>query len=138
MGTTIVTTETQSLRDSTSCIANGTDRKYATNEIAESSDSKFWGQIVWRNVLIFLYVHFAALYGLYLAFTKIKGLTILWGEYFNFIAMNFIYMCTCAFMYTHCLVYVYIHIFILCVCVRVWYKIFPTVSFPPILSDDST
>lgn len=79
MGTTIVTTETQSLRDSTSCIPNGTDRKYATNRTAESSDSKFWSQIVWRNVIIFLYVHLAALYGLYLTFTKIKGLTILWA-----------------------------------------------------------
>jgi hypothetical protein len=88
MGTTIVTTETQSLRDSTSCIPNRADRKYATNGTAESSYSKLWGQIVWRNVMIFLYVHLAAFYGLYLAFTETKGLTILWGEYFNFTAMN--------------------------------------------------
>jgi stearoyl-CoA desaturase (delta-9 desaturase) len=84
MGTTIVTTETQSLRDSTSHTPNGTDQKYAKNEIAESGDSKFWSQIVWKNVILFLYVHLAAVYGLYLMFTKAKGLTSLWGEYFNF------------------------------------------------------
>ncbi|PNF17902.1 Acyl-CoA Delta(11) desaturase [Cryptotermes secundus] len=79
MGTTIVTTETQSLRDPTSYIRKGTDQKYAINETAESSNSKFWSLIVWKNVILFLYVHLAAIYGFYLAFTKIKGITTVWG-----------------------------------------------------------
>jgi hypothetical protein len=33
-------------------------------------------------------MHLAALYGLYLAITKAKGLTVLWGEYFHFTAIN--------------------------------------------------
>jgi hypothetical protein len=107
MGTTIVTTETQSLRDPTSYI--GTDQKYTRNETARSSDSKFWSQIVWKNVTLFLYVHLAAIYGLYLIFTKIKGLTTLWGEYFNFTAIFGIF-------------YVRVHVYlctdiVLCMCI---------------------
>lgn len=35
-------------------------------------------QIVWRNVLIFIYLHAAALYGFYLCFVAAKGSTLLW------------------------------------------------------------
>ena len=35
-------------------------------------------QIVWRNVLIFIYLHAAALYGFYLSFTAAKGSTLAW------------------------------------------------------------
>jgi hypothetical protein len=87
MGTTIVTTEIQSLPESTSHTPNGTNQKYAANGTAESSDNTFWSQIVWKNVMLFLYVHLAAVYGFCLIFTKIKGLTTLWGEYFNFTAI---------------------------------------------------
>jgi hypothetical protein len=93
MGTTIVTTETQNLRDPTPYIPNGTGKKYATNETAESRVSKFWSQIVLKNVILFLYVHLAGLYGLYLIFTKVKALTTIWGEYFNFtVILDIFYM----------------------------------------------
>lgn len=35
-------------------------------------------QIVWRNVLIFIYLHTAALYGFYLCFTAAKPATLAW------------------------------------------------------------
>ena len=35
-------------------------------------------QIVWRNVLIFIYLHAAALYGGYLCFTAAKPSTLAW------------------------------------------------------------
>ena len=35
-------------------------------------------QIVWRNVLIFIYLHAAALYGFYLCFTAAKASTLVW------------------------------------------------------------
>jgi hypothetical protein len=35
-------------------------------------------QIVWRNVLIFIYLHAAALYGGYLCFTVAKPSTLAW------------------------------------------------------------
>ena len=38
-------------------------------------------KIVWRNVLIFLYLHFAALYGFYLCFTATKLATLSWCKY---------------------------------------------------------
>uniref|UniRef100_A0A0V0GDS0 Putative fatty acid desaturase n=1 Tax=Triatoma dimidiata TaxID=72491 RepID=A0A0V0GDS0_TRIDM len=39
-------------------------------------------QIVWRNVLGFVYLHVGALYGLYLAFTVGKGYTSVWALFF--------------------------------------------------------
>jgi hypothetical protein len=88
MGTTIVTTQTQSLRDPTTCIPNGADHKHVTDRTKDSGDTKFWSQIVWRNVIAFLYMHSAALYGLYLAVTKMKGITVLWGKYFHSTALD--------------------------------------------------
>jgi len=41
-------------------------------------------QIVWRNVLIFIYLHAAALYGGYLCFTAAKPSTLAWCK-FNYI-----------------------------------------------------
>lgn len=38
-------------------------------------------QIVWRNVILFVYLHAAALYGAYLMFTSAKILTSIWGEF---------------------------------------------------------
>jgi stearoyl-CoA desaturase (delta-9 desaturase) len=34
--------------------------------------------IVWRNVLVFIYLHLAALYGLYLCFTDVTWATLVW------------------------------------------------------------
>lgn len=44
----------------------------------ESRDKQAPLQIVWRNVLIFIYLHAAALYGFYLCFTAAKGSTLIW------------------------------------------------------------
>ena len=42
--------------------------------------------IVWRNAILFAYLHVAAVYGLYLAITSAKLYTNLWGNvYFFFI-----------------------------------------------------
>lgn len=38
-------------------------------------------QIVWRNVLIFIYLHAAALYGFYLCFTAAKASTLAWCKF---------------------------------------------------------
>lgn len=40
-------------------------------------------QLVWRNIIIFVYVHLAAVYGAYLLFTSAKLYTVIFGEYFN-------------------------------------------------------
>lgn len=37
-------------------------------------------QIVWRNVFIFIYLHIAALYGLYYTITAAQLKTLLWGK----------------------------------------------------------
>lgn len=41
------------------------------------SDRKL--QLVWRNILLFAYLHLAALYGAYLYFTTAKWATIIFG-----------------------------------------------------------
>lgn len=43
-----------------------------------SNDKEPPMQIVWRNVLIFIYLHAAALYGFYLCFTAAKAATLGW------------------------------------------------------------
>lgn len=47
-----------------------------TSEEKSSGDPPL--QIVWRNVLIFIYLHAAALYGFYLCFTAAKWATLSW------------------------------------------------------------
>jgi hypothetical protein len=37
-------------------------------------------QIVWRNVLIFTYLHVTAIFGIYYTFTLMQWRTFLWGE----------------------------------------------------------
>ena len=37
-------------------------------------------QIVWRNVLIFVYLHLAAVYGFYVLCVHAKWATALWGK----------------------------------------------------------
>lgn len=39
-------------------------------------------EIVWRNVVIFSFVHIIGIYGIYLAFTSAKLLTSLQGTFF--------------------------------------------------------
>lgn len=47
----------------------------------ELPKKKFVRQIVWRNVIIFVYLHLAAIYGLYLALTSAKLLTCVLGKW---------------------------------------------------------
>jgi hypothetical protein len=81
MGSTLVTTATTSLRDSTSEVSSDADGKYAVTEAKASDDKRVERKIVWRNVILFMYVHVAALYGLYLGIVKAKGLTVVCGKY---------------------------------------------------------
>lgn len=37
-------------------------------------------RLVWRNILLFAYLHLAAIYGLYLAITAAKWRTLVWGK----------------------------------------------------------
>jgi len=46
---------------------------------------KYVRRIVWRNVVVFSYLHLSALYGIYLSFTSAKLATVIFGEWFNFI-----------------------------------------------------
>jgi hypothetical protein len=88
MSTTFVTTEIKRLQDSTSLVPNEIQQQCVTKGTPESRDSELQ-QVVWRNVILFLYAHLAALYGLYLTFTKAKFLTVLWGKYLNLTALKF-------------------------------------------------
>jgi stearoyl-CoA desaturase (delta-9 desaturase) len=42
---------------------------------------KYRRQIVWRNVILFIYLHLAAVYGAYLMLASAKILTAVWGVY---------------------------------------------------------
>jgi stearoyl-CoA desaturase (delta-9 desaturase) len=44
---------------------------------------KYKRQIVWRNVILFAYLHLAAVYGAYLMLVSAKILTTVWGMYCN-------------------------------------------------------
>ncbi|KAF3423489.1 hypothetical protein E2986_10617 [Frieseomelitta varia] len=44
-----------------------------------STQSKYKWRIVWRNVIAFVYLHLAAVYGIYLSFTAIKLQTTMWA-----------------------------------------------------------
>lgn len=65
-------------------------------------------QIVWRNVLIFIYLHAAALYGFFLCFTAAKWATLGWCKilfpYYCFTRTFFLYFCDkffyfCSFLF---------------------------------------
>lgn len=38
-------------------------------------------QLVWRNIILFVYLHLAALYGIYLMFTSARIYTSLFGKF---------------------------------------------------------
>jgi stearoyl-CoA desaturase (delta-9 desaturase) len=44
---------------------------------------KYKREIVWRNVILFAYLHLAAVYGAYLMLVSAKILTSVWGVYCN-------------------------------------------------------
>ncbi|XP_066994123.1 acyl-CoA Delta-9 desaturase [Anabrus simplex] len=45
----------------------------------ETKPKEYKREIVWRNVILFVYLHVAALYGVYLMFTSAKLLTTIWA-----------------------------------------------------------
>lgn len=49
-------------------------------ELKHANDRKI--KLVWKNILIFGYVHLAALYGAYLMVTSARLYTALFGKYF--------------------------------------------------------
>lgn len=50
-------------------------------EEKESHKVNYEWKIVWRNVIIFIYIHLAAIYGLYLTFRYANLLTFMWCTY---------------------------------------------------------
>jgi stearoyl-CoA desaturase (delta-9 desaturase) len=44
---------------------------------------KYRVQIVWRNVILFAYLHLAAVYGAYLMASSAKIITSIWGVYYS-------------------------------------------------------
>ncbi|XP_069699839.1 acyl-CoA Delta-9 desaturase-like isoform X4 [Periplaneta americana] len=80
--TTVVTTETRTREEFTPSVCNGSDKRRVINGTGASISGKTPGykpEIVWRNVIIFVYVHVCAVYAVYLGFTKTKGATLLFG-----------------------------------------------------------
>lgn len=51
-------------------------------DLAKSEEVPYKRQIVWKNVVLFIYLHLAALYGLYLVFTSAKMNTLIFGKYY--------------------------------------------------------
>lgn len=51
-----------------------------SSKVIDAPKTKYKRQIVWRNVIIFTYLHISAVYGLYLALTSAKWATLLFGE----------------------------------------------------------
>lgn len=55
-----------------------------TNKDIQTSATKtkklFDSDLVWRNIIAFIYLHIGALYGLYLLFTQAKLATALFGK----------------------------------------------------------
>ena len=47
----------------------------------KSDEQKYKWHIVWRNVIAFVYIHAAAVYGLYLVFTSAKFVSFITGEF---------------------------------------------------------
>lgn len=48
-------------------------------EVVKPDDRKL--QLVWRNIILFAYLHLAALYGIWLMFTSAKIATSIFGKF---------------------------------------------------------
>lgn len=48
-------------------------------EVVKPSERKL--ELVWRNIILFAYLHLVGLYGIYLMFTSAKLYTSIFGEY---------------------------------------------------------
>lgn len=66
---------------------NDGDLAVSTVEFKRAEKRKL--ELVWRNIILFAYVHLAALYGGYLMFTQAKLATTIFGKDFNTIFMSF-------------------------------------------------
>lgn len=51
-------------------------------EVQKPTERKL--ELVWRNIILFIYLHMVGLYGLYLCFTSAKWRTVIFGEYKDF------------------------------------------------------
>lgn len=64
---------------------NATEKTTTQNlplQMIQNSKSKYQWKIVWRNVIAFLYLHFGALYGLYILIVAANVYTLLWGTFY--------------------------------------------------------
>ena len=53
----------------------------------ESYKTDYKWEIVWKNVIIFTYIHLAAIYGMYMACWHVKYWSILWCTYHLFVSL---------------------------------------------------
>ena len=49
----------------------------------KANEEKVKTKIVWKNVVLYIYFHITALYGIYLCFASAKWPTIIWGTIDN-------------------------------------------------------
>lgn len=54
-----------------------------TTLLTQANKKQVHQKIVWRNVMLFAYLHVAALYGVFLIFTSAKISTTIFGMYNN-------------------------------------------------------
>lgn len=81
--------------------------KYTGNSKIFTNENKQHQTIVWRNVILFAYLHLAALYGVLLIFTSAKMFTIIFGMLptykllliFIFLFENVFFFCLAILMY---------------------------------------
>ncbi|XP_076285617.1 acyl-CoA Delta-9 desaturase-like [Lasioglossum baleicum] len=77
-GTHYLESPQQGFPNEKSAAQKASPQKLTVQNSSASPAQKYKGNIVWRNVILFLYLHVATVYGIYLAFTVIKLSTILW------------------------------------------------------------
>lgn len=71
-----------------------TERENKQKELIQelsNSEPKYKWNIVWKNVIVFIYFHLGGIYGFYLWINGIKTYTILWCKYkyFNLFYVNY-------------------------------------------------
>lgn len=61
------------------------EKTQQSTQKSQSSKPKYQWKLVWRNLIAFSYLHFGALYGLYILIVAAKFYTILWGTFHLYI-----------------------------------------------------
>lgn len=56
----------------------GNDSKKLSSQVPEKRELK----LVWRNILLFIYLHVAAVWGMYLMLTSAKLATVAFGKFY--------------------------------------------------------